>query len=92
MQGVREFKADARFAEATEIVTMDPNDTVEAKFLKQLQIDPKITEATTAFLAPPGRIIAKIEGATKKDALVTTIQKAMTSCNPSSGCCPPKKQ
>lgn len=96
MQGVQALKADARFTKATEIVTVDPRDAAEAGFLKKLQIDPKIDEAVTVFLAPPGRLIARFKGATNKNALVAAIQRAASgsSCGPGSGpnCCPPRKK
>ena len=93
MRGVRDFKADARFGQATVVVTLDPNDAAEATFLKQLRIDAKSDEAITALLAPPGSVVAKVTGATEKDKLVAALTKAMASCG--SGCgprgCPPKK-
>lgn len=90
MVGVRDFKADSRFAEATEIVTVDPGDPSEAETLQKLRIDPNTPQATTILLAPPGRIIGTFKGATHKDLLVTAIQRAMSSCSPGSGCCPPR--
>ena len=93
LKGVREFKADARFAQATEIVMLDPTDTAEASFLKDLQIDPKTDTAVTVFLAPPGMPVAMYEGATSKDELVATLEKASSACGPG-GCgpsgCPPQ--
>jgi Na+-transporting methylmalonyl-CoA/oxaloacetate decarboxylase gamma subunit len=95
MQGVRDFKADARFASATEIVTLDPADSAEASFLADLKIDPKTEEAMTVFLAPPGSAIAEYKGATDKAELAATLQKASSgscaggSCGP--GGCPPKQ-
>lgn len=94
MQGVRDFKADVRFASATEIVSLDPADKKEAKFLTDLKVAPDTAEATTVFVVPPGQAITKIEGATSKDALVEVLSKANTSCGPG-GCgpggCGPKK-
>ena len=94
MKGVNEFKADERFAEATEIVKVDPSDAAEKKFLTQLQIDPKVDQATTVFLAPPGAIVGKFSGATDKLQLVATLQKASSGCG-AGGCgpkgCGPKK-
>lgn len=87
MKGVNEFKADARFAEATEIVKLDPSDTKESKLLAQVKADPKAKVASTAFLAPPGVVVAKIDGPTSKDSLVASLTKAMASCGPS-GCGP----
>jgi hypothetical protein len=94
MQGVRDFKADARFASATEIVMLDPTDSAEASFLADMKVDPKTEEAMTVFLAPPGSAIAEYKGATDKTELVATLQKASSgscaggSCGP--GGCPPK--
>jgi len=94
MQGVREFKADVRFASATEIVMLDPTDATEASFLTDLKVSPDTAEATTVFIAPPGTAIGKFEGATNKDALVEVLSKANTGCGPG-GCgpggCGPKK-
>lgn len=94
MQGVRDFKADARFASATEIVTLDPADKKEAGFLTDLKVSPDTAEATTVFVAPPGTALGKFEGATAKDTLVEVLSKANTGCGPG-GCgpggCGPKK-
>ena len=54
MQGVRDFKADVRFANATEIVTLDPSDKKEASFLTDLKVSPDTAEAATVFVVPPG--------------------------------------
>ena len=92
MQGVRDFQADARFAGATEIVTLDPADKNEATFLSDLEVSPDIVEATTIFIAPPGQAIGRMEGATSKDALLELLSKASTGCGPGGcgpgGCCP----
>jgi hypothetical protein len=95
MQGVRNFKADARFASATEIVMLDPADSAEASFLADMKIDPKTEEAMTVFLAPPGSAIGEYKGATDKEEMAATLQKASSSscsggsCGP--GGCGPKK-
>ncbi len=95
MQGIREFRADARFASTTEIVMLDPTDPAEASFLTDLKIDPKTEEAMTVFLAPPGLAIAEFKGATDKAALAAVLQKASSGCCPGGscgpgGCCPKK--
>jgi hypothetical protein len=87
LQGVQDFKSDERYASATEIVVLDPRDTAEASFLGDLKIDPQTTTAVTAFLAPPGSVIAEYQGATTKDALITALQQANTGCGPG-GCGP----
>ncbi len=93
MKGVREFKADVRFASATEIVMLDPTDSAEASFLADMKVDPKTEEAMTVFLAPPGSAIAEYKGATDKSELIATLQKASSGCAGGScgpGGCPPK--
>jgi hypothetical protein len=85
--GVREFKADERYAKYTEVIMLDPSDTAESAFLTDLKIDPKESEAVTAFLAPPGSVIAEFKGATVKDELIAALQKANTGCGPG-GCGP----
>ena len=95
MQGVNEFKSDSRYAQSTEIIKVDPTAAAEQSFLTKLKLDPKMTEATTAFLAPPGTLISKAAGATTKDALVASLQAASSGgcgaggCGPK-GCCPKK--
>ena len=92
MKGVNDFKASSQFGAVTEVVKVDPSDAKEAKFMGQLKADPKAKTATTAFLAPPGMLLTKVEGPTTKDGLMASLQKAMASCAPGSGCCPaPKK-
>ena len=88
LQAARDFKADARFREATEIVVLDPADKAEAKFLSDLKIDPATAEAVTAFLVPPGTAIALFEGPVTKDALVNTLQTAMSSSCAGGSCGP----
>ena len=87
MQGIRDFKADARFASATKTVDLDPADPAEADFLADLQVSAETKEAVTVFLVPPGSPIAMFEGATNKDELVATLQKASSACGPG-GCGP----
>jgi hypothetical protein len=89
MQGVNDFKSDTRFAEFTEVVQIDPASAGEQAFLAKLKIDPKITEATTAFLAPPGSLVSTVTGATSKDALVASLTAA-TSGGCGAGGCGPK--
>jgi predicted small lipoprotein YifL len=73
MRGVSAFIADTRFAKSTEVVSVDPTDEAESKFLKQLQIDPKTSEAVTALMAPPGSVVAMYNGATDKDVMIAAL-------------------
>jgi len=92
LEGARSFKADARFAKATEIVTMNPGDGTEATFLETLQVDPRTPTAVTVLLAPPGRPVARFVGAVTKDQIVAKVLAgpcAGGKCGPG-GCCPKK--
>ena len=88
LQGVRDFKAEAQYTGVTEIVMLDPASSAEASFLGDLKIDPQTKVAVTAFLAPPGAVIAEFEGATEKDQLVAALQKASSACGPGGSCGP----
>jgi hypothetical protein len=93
--GVADFAADARFAGATEIVSIDPADPSEASFLHDLQVDPRSSTSVTVLLAPPGSVVGKFDGAVTKEQLVTTLQTAQSDpcaggkCGP--GGCGPKR-
>jgi len=95
LQGARDFRADARFASATEVVTLNPNDPAETGFLRQLQVDPRSPQATTVLLAPPGQPIARFSGAVTKDQIVAKVASAKSGpcangqCGP--GGCGPRK-
>ncbi len=86
MKGVRAFKEDERFAEATEVVLLDPSDSAEAKFLADLDVSPKTETAVTVLMAPPGAPIGIIEGPTTKELFGDMLAKAQ-ACGPG-GCGP----
>jgi hypothetical protein len=91
-QGVADFAADARFAGATEIVSVDPVDPAEASFLQDLRVDPRSSTPVTVLLAPPGKAVGTFTGAVTKEELVAKLQSAQSSCCPggkcgSGGCC-----
>jgi len=95
MSGVQGFKADPRFAKATQIVALDPDDRSEAAFLQDLKVDPRTPTAVTFVLAPPGTPIAKFAGPVTKDQIVAKVTAAQSGpcaggqCGP--GGCAPKK-
>lgn len=93
--GVEEFKADNRYGKDVEIVIINPSDPQELKFIKQLGLDEKSSQAVTLLIAPSGETISQYKGATKKEEIIKDIQKAVSGCGPSGCCpggkCPPKK-
>jgi hypothetical protein len=92
-QGVQQFKADTRFAAATEVVAVDPRNQAEAKLLSDLRVDPRTPQAVTVLLAPPGAPIAVFPGAVTKDQIVKKVSAAQSGpcaggkCGPG-GCGP----
>jgi len=97
MRGVQDFKKDAKYCEATTVITLDPSDPGEAEFLNNLKADLQSDSAVTLFMAPTGAVIARFDGGTEKDGLVKTLESTLSKsggCGPGSspGCCPPKKQ
>jgi hypothetical protein len=85
--GVREFKADARYGPATEVVSLRGDDASEAGFFKMLQINPAMTTPLTALLAPPGRVLGIFAGAVTKQQLIERVT-APQGCCPGGKCCP----
>ena len=90
LQSVEDFKADERFATATEVIALDPADEAEASFLQDLGVDPETPQAVTLLLAPTGQLVASFVGAVTKDQIVAEVQAgpcADGECGPG-GCCP----
>lgn len=88
LKGVNDFKADPRFASATEIVLIDPSNTKEHKFLNQLALDTRSSQATTVLISPPAEVIGTYQGHTTKSQLASDLQKATSGCCGPGGCCP----
>lgn len=93
-QGVKDFKADEKYAKATEIITVNATDKKEADFLKELSIDTKAKKPVSVLLAP-GAMIGTFEENVTKEQIVTKISSAQSGCCPGGKCgpggCGPKK-
>ncbi len=95
MSGIRAFRADQRYAAATEVLMLDPSLPTERPFLTRLGISGPVNEAMTLLIAPPGSIIGSFKGATDKNRLVASVAKASkgccgAACKPGQ-CCPATK-
>lgn len=91
MKGVSDFASDPRFAKATEVLTVDPQNSEEKIFLEELKADVVGSDASAILLAPPGSIVVQKSGATTKDEFVAALTAASSGgCGPSSGGCGPK--
>lgn len=90
---VEGFKADERFAVATEIVTLDPSDPKESMFLRTIEVSPRTTDAVTLVMSPKGQAIARFTGAVTTEQLIEKVTSAQAGCCPDGkcgpgGCCP----
>jgi len=86
MRGVRDFMADPSYGPFTELVTVDPADQAETRFLEAMQVDPQTKEAITVCLRPPGQAVAKFTGETMKETIATAYTTG-GGCGPD-GCGP----
>lgn len=93
LQAATGFQSNARFAEAAEVVTVDPADRKEAELLSSFDVSPTTQSAVTVVLAPPGRTVAKFSGRVSKEDIVAKVSAAQSGCCPGGqcgpgGCCP----
>jgi len=94
-KGVEDFRADAKYGPATEIILVNARDQGEATFLRDFQVDPRAQKPVIVFLAPPGAVIGKFDGTTTKQQLLAKLASAQSDpcaggkCGP--GGCGPKK-
>jgi hypothetical protein len=94
-QAVHDFKADERYAQATEVVVLNAAHQAEAQFLGELEIDAKSVKPVTVLMAPPGSVVGKFDAAVTKDQLVAKLAAAQSGCCPGGKCgpggCGPKR-
>ena len=96
LQAAQDLLADAKYANVSRIVAVDPTDPAEAGFLGNLKVDPKTSKAVTVILTPPGNPVATFVGPVSKDQIVSKIVAAQQGCCAGekcgpNGCCPPKQ-
>ncbi len=94
-QGVKDFKADAKYGGATEVIVLNARDQAEASFLKDLQVDPNSSKPVIALFAPPASMIGKFDATVTKQQIIAKLSSAQSSCCPGgkcgpNGCCPKK--
>jgi hypothetical protein len=87
-QGVEDFKADKKYARATEIVLVRASDKAEADLLAEMKVDPKGAKPVVVFLAPPGSMIGKFDARATKEEIVAKLVSAQSSCCPGGKCGP----
>lgn len=94
-QCVADFKADAKFGGATEVVLVNARDPGESTLLQEFRVDPQATKPVVVLLAPPGAMVGKFDAAATKQQLVAKLASAQSNpcaggkCGPNG--CGPKK-
>jgi hypothetical protein len=79
---VKAMQTDPEFSERVAVVSLDVRNADEARFLKQMQVDPrKVRTPVAALLAPPGLLIGKYDGAATKDEVAADLHKAGKCCD-----------
>jgi hypothetical protein len=79
---VRAMQADPQFKDRVVVVSMQLRDPEEARFLKQMQIDPGTTfGVTTVLLAPPGVLIGKFDSTSTAVQIGAALHKAGQCCD-----------
>ena len=87
LDAAKGLRSDKRLADLVGIVTVDPSDKDESKFMQLCKADANSAEAQLVVIVPPGRIVGKFDGATSKDTVLASVIKSCSSggCGPS-GC------
>jgi hypothetical protein len=79
---LKDFQSDPHFKDRLVSYSLQAADAAEAKFLKQLQIDPATAKGTTtALLAPPGVLVGKFGELASKDEIAAALAKAGKCCD-----------
>jgi hypothetical protein len=86
MRGVNAFKANSKYAGATDVVMLNPADKAEQRFLNDLQVDPQTTTAVTLLVTPPGAPIARFAGAVTEEQITAKIKEAESGCGAGCSC------
>ncbi len=86
LNGVRDFKADSRYAGRTEVMIIDPKDPKESALIDGLGLRPDLSVATTVIVTYPGRVLATYFGPVEKEHLLWDIKQSSCGCGCPCGC------
>jgi hypothetical protein len=81
-RGAAQFVSDPMFQNRTRTITFATSDQAEARFLKDLQINPAdVRGSMIVVFAPPGVVIGKFNGEATADQLGSALHAAGKCCN-----------
>ncbi|MBS0207769.1 MAG: hypothetical protein JSS27_02335 [Planctomycetes bacterium] len=78
---VKDFQSDPHFKDRIVTASINAAAPEEAKFIGQMQIDPKAKITHTVLLAPPGMMVGKFDAAASKDEIAAALAKAGKCCD-----------
>ena len=78
---IKDFQSDPHFKDRIVTIGMTAADPQEAKFVGQMQIDPKAKATHTVLLAPPGVMVGKFDAVASKDEIAAALAKAGKCCD-----------
>ena len=78
---IKDFQSDPHFKDRIVTTSLLAADPLEAKFVGQMQIDPKAKVTHTVLLAPPGVMVGKFGAVASKDELAAALAKAGKCCD-----------
>ena len=78
---IKDFQSDPHFKDRIVTIGMTAADPQEAKFVGQMQIDPKAKVTHTVLLAPPGLMVGKFDAVASKDEIAAALAKAGKCCD-----------
>lgn len=78
---IKDFQSDPHFKDRIVTTSLQAADPLEAKFVGQMQIDPKAKLTHTVLLAPPGVMVGKFDAVASKDELAAALAKAGKCCD-----------
>ena len=79
---VVEFQGDPEFKDRLKVISIQANDTAEAPFLKQMEIEPtSLKGSAVVFLAPPAVLVGKFTSSTTKAEMAAALHAAGKCCD-----------
>ncbi|WP_425618352.1 hypothetical protein NA78x_002057 [Anatilimnocola sp. NA78] len=78
---LREFQSDPHFSTRMVSLTMNAADPNEARFVAEMEIDPRTPATHLSLLAPPGVLVGKFAANATKTSIATVLAEAGKCCD-----------
>jgi hypothetical protein len=78
---LREFASDPHFNTRMVTLTANASDPAEAKFMAEMEVDPRIAATQLSLLAPPGVLVGKFPANTPMKTIAAALAEAGKCCD-----------